>query len=64
MGTGYASNRWESMSVERAKQYRLEAQRCLDLVELISDEGIKAQLRMMADEWLAMADRASPNEDD
>ena len=51
------------MSVERAKQYRLEAQKCLDLVELISDEGIKTQLRKMADEWLAMADRATPKED-
>ena len=48
------------MSVERAEQYRLEAQKCLDLVELISDEDIKAQLRKMADEWLAMAGRASP----
>ena len=49
--------------MERAKQYRLEAQKCLDLVELISDEGIKTQLRKMADEWLAMADRATPKED-
>jgi len=48
------------MSVERAERYRLEARKCLDLVELISDEGIKAKLRKMADEWLAMADRASP----
>ncbi|HUQ35756.1 MAG TPA: hypothetical protein VM144_05205 [Aestuariivirga sp.] len=46
--------------MERAKQYRLEAQKCLDLVELISDDGIKAQLRKLADEWLAMADRAGP----
>jgi hypothetical protein len=47
------------MSAERVKQYRLEAQKCLDLVVLISDEGIKSQLRKMADEWLAMADHAS-----
>ena len=46
--------------MERAEKYRLEAQKCLDLVELISDEGIKTQLIKMADEWLAMADRATP----
>lgn len=51
------------MSVERAEQYRLEAQKCLDLVELISDEGIRSQLRKMANEWLALADRATPKED-
>ena len=49
--------------MERAGRYRLEAQKCLDLVELISDEGIKTQLRKMADEWLAMADRATPKEE-
>lgn len=51
------------MSVERAKHYRREAQKCLDLVALISDEGIKAELRKMAGEWLAMADRASSKEE-
>ena len=49
--------------MERAEKYRLEAQKCLDLVELISDEGIKNQLRKMAKEWLAMAARVTPNED-
>ena len=49
--------------MERAKQYRLEAQKCLDLLELISDGGIKTQLRKMAGDWLSMADRAIPKED-
>lgn len=49
--------------MERAEKYRFEAQKCLDLVELISDDGIKNQLKKMADEWLAMADRATPKED-
>ena len=51
------------MSVERAEKYRLEAQKCLALVDLISDEGIKTELRKMAAEWLAMADRATPKKD-
>lgn len=51
------------MSVQRAKQYHLEAQKCPDPAELISDEGIKTQLRKMADEWLALAARANPKED-
>jgi hypothetical protein len=50
------------MSVDRAKQYHLEAQKCPDLVELISDDGIRTQLRKTADEWLAMAARATPKE--
>jgi ATP/maltotriose-dependent transcriptional regulator MalT len=43
------------MQVDRAEQYRREAEKCLDQAELFSDEAMKSRMRMLADEWLKLA---------
>lgn len=43
------------MSLERAREYRLEAKKCFEQAEHAPTEMLKARMREIAEAWLKMA---------
>jgi hypothetical protein len=46
------------MSLDRAREYRVEARKCFDQAERAPTEMLKPRMREIAEEWLKMAANA------
>jgi hypothetical protein len=51
------------MAFAKADEYRLQAEKCLDQVEIAPSIGMKQRMRWLADEWLKMAIQATLEEE-
>jgi hypothetical protein len=46
------------MSLDRAREYRIEARKCFEQAERAPTEMLRARMREIAEEWLKMAANA------